>query len=70
MVGVVVLLQIDLGVRPEVFRKPPVSVEDWSRHQDSEGRMRDVPHLKQAIFKGVGSFISLGSHPPFTAGSV
>uniref|UniRef100_H3C9I9 Rab-GAP TBC domain-containing protein n=1 Tax=Tetraodon nigroviridis TaxID=99883 RepID=H3C9I9_TETNG len=42
----------DLGVRPQVLRKPPVSVEDWSRHQDSEGKMRDVPHLKQAIFKG------------------
>lgn len=53
MAAVVVVLQIDLGVRPHVLRKPPVSVEDWSRHQDSEGRMRDVPHLKQAIFKGV-----------------
>lgn len=53
MAVVVVVLQIDLGVRPHVFRKPPVSVEDWSRHQDSEGRMRDVPYLKQAIFKGV-----------------
>lgn len=47
-------LQIDLGERPQVLRKPPVSAEDWSRHQDSEGRMRDVPHLKQAVFKGVG----------------
>ncbi|XP_011605983.2 TBC1 domain family member 15 [Takifugu rubripes] len=50
--GFEVITRIDLGERPQVLRKPPVSVEDWSRHQDSEGRMRDVPHLKQAVFKG------------------
>lgn len=44
--------QIDLGVRPQVVRKPPLSADDWSKHQDPEGRMIDIPHLKQAIFKG------------------
>lgn len=47
------LLQVDLGTRPEVQRREPVMMEDWAKHQDSEGRMSNVPHLKQLIFKGV-----------------
>uniref|UniRef100_A0A3Q3FA21 TBC1 domain family, member 15 n=1 Tax=Labrus bergylta TaxID=56723 RepID=A0A3Q3FA21_9LABR len=44
--------EIDLGVRPQVTRVGPLSVEDWTKHQDQEGRMTDVSRLKRAIFKG------------------
>lgn len=47
--------QIDLGTRPQVVRSSPVSADDWSKHLDPEGRMTDVPQLKQAIFKGARS---------------
>lgn len=47
--------QIDLGTRPQVVRSSPVSADDWSKHLDPEGRMTDVPRLKQAIFKGARS---------------
>lgn len=46
-------LQIDLGTRPEVTRTGPLSSEDWSKHQDAEGRMINISRLKQTIFKGV-----------------
>ena len=46
------LVQIDLGVRPEVQRGEPLSAEQWVEHQDAEGRILNVPHLKQVIFKG------------------
>lgn len=58
--------QIDLGARPQVMRKPPLSADDWSKHQDPEGRMTNVPHLKEAIFKGVRSLIISCSHHPLT----
>lgn len=32
-----------------------MSAEDWSRHQDPDGRVTDVSQLKQAIFKGARS---------------
>uniref|UniRef100_A0A8B9L266 TBC1 domain family member 15 n=1 Tax=Astyanax mexicanus TaxID=7994 RepID=A0A8B9L266_ASTMX len=48
----VCLLQVDLGTRPEVQRREPVMMEDWAKHQDSEGRVSNVPHLKHLIFKG------------------
>ncbi|XP_041651485.1 TBC1 domain family member 15 isoform X2 [Cheilinus undulatus] len=50
--GFEVITRIDLGARPQVSRAGPVSVEDWTKHQDQEGRMMDVPRLKQAVFKG------------------
>lgn len=53
MSGCMLLLQVDLGTRPEVQRIEPVMMEDWTKHQDSEGRVSNVPHLKQLIFKGV-----------------
>lgn len=55
--------QIDLGTRPQVTRRPPLSADDWSKHQDPEGRMTNVPHLKQAIFKGARSLIVYHHHP-------
>lgn len=51
--------QIDLGTRPQVARSSPVSADDWSKHLDPEGRMTDVPRLKQAIFKGARSLYLL-----------
>ncbi|XP_060779773.1 TBC1 domain family member 15 isoform X2 [Neoarius graeffei] len=50
--GFEVITRIDLGTRPEVQRREPVTMEDWAKHQDSEGRVSSVPHLKHLIFKG------------------
>nr|XP_046251309.1 TBC1 domain family member 15 isoform X1 [Scatophagus argus] len=50
--GFEVITRIDLGTRPQVTRRQPLSADDWTKHQDPEGRMIDVPHLKRVIFKG------------------
>ncbi|KAK7929319.1 hypothetical protein WMY93_005714 [Mugilogobius chulae] len=50
--GFEVITRIDLGPRPAVSRRDPVSVEEWTKHQDPEGRVQRVAQLKQAIFKG------------------
>ncbi|XP_066579741.1 TBC1 domain family member 15 isoform X2 [Amia ocellicauda] len=50
--GFEVITRIDLGTRPDVQRREPVSAEDWTEHMDPDGRIQDVPHLKQNIFKG------------------
>ncbi|XP_034443027.1 TBC1 domain family member 15 isoform X1 [Hippoglossus hippoglossus] len=50
--GFEVITRIDLGSRPLVTRSEPMSVEDWTKHQDPEGRMIRIFHLKQVIFKG------------------
>uniref|UniRef100_A0A3P8QPA9 TBC1 domain family member 15 n=1 Tax=Astatotilapia calliptera TaxID=8154 RepID=A0A3P8QPA9_ASTCA len=50
--GFEVITRIDLGTRPEVSRKSPLTADDWARHQDADGRMKDVPDLKHAVFKG------------------
>ncbi|CAL8263677.1 unnamed protein product [Merluccius merluccius] len=50
--GFEVIIRIDLGVRPEVQRGEPLFTELWAEHQDTEGRILNVPHLKQVIFKG------------------
>ncbi|XP_029991418.1 TBC1 domain family member 15 [Sphaeramia orbicularis] len=50
--GFEVITRIDLGTRPQVTRREPLSAEDWTQHQDPEGRMINVSHLKQVIFKG------------------
>uniref|UniRef100_A0A671YDI2 TBC1 domain family, member 15 n=1 Tax=Sparus aurata TaxID=8175 RepID=A0A671YDI2_SPAAU len=50
--GFEVITRIDLGARPQVTRREPLSPDDWTKHQDPEGRMSDVTHLKQVIFKG------------------
>lgn len=49
----VCVFQPDLGPRPEVQRKGPVTMEEWTKYQDSEGRMTNVSHIKELIFKGV-----------------
>ncbi|MCI4379158.1 hypothetical protein PGIGA_G00224710 [Pangasianodon gigas] len=50
--GFEVITRVDLGTRPDVQRREPVMLEDWTKHQDSEGRVSNVPHLKHLIFKG------------------
>ncbi|XP_047452999.1 TBC1 domain family member 15 [Mugil cephalus] len=50
--GFEVITRVDLGLRPQVTRKDPLSVDDWTKHQDPVGRMRDVPQLRHNIFKG------------------
>uniref|UniRef100_A0A8C6T6E8 TBC1 domain family member 15 n=1 Tax=Neogobius melanostomus TaxID=47308 RepID=A0A8C6T6E8_9GOBI len=50
--GFEVITRIDMGSRPAVSRGDPVSAEEWTKHQDPEGRVVRVPQLKQAIFKG------------------
>ncbi|XP_059191716.1 TBC1 domain family member 15 isoform X2 [Centropristis striata] len=50
--GFEVITRMDLGTRPQVIRREPLSVEDWTKHQDPEGRMINIPLLKQLVFKG------------------
>ncbi|XP_069048384.1 TBC1 domain family member 15 isoform X1 [Lepisosteus oculatus] len=50
--GFEVITRIDLGSRPEVERREPVSIEEWTGKVDSEGRIQNVLHLKLIIFKG------------------
>uniref|UniRef100_A0A8C1CE65 TBC1 domain family, member 15 n=1 Tax=Cyprinus carpio carpio TaxID=630221 RepID=A0A8C1CE65_CYPCA len=50
--GFEVITRLDLGPRPEVQRRGPVAMEEWAKYQDSEGRITNVPHLKDVIFKG------------------
>ncbi|XP_071187830.1 TBC1 domain family member 15-like [Salvelinus alpinus] len=50
--GFEVITKIDLGVRPAVRRREPVGAEEWNTNMGPEGRMRNISHLKQTIFKG------------------
>uniref|UniRef100_G1NE62 TBC1 domain family member 15 n=1 Tax=Meleagris gallopavo TaxID=9103 RepID=G1NE62_MELGA len=50
--GFEVITRIDLGEQPEVSRREPVSVEEWTKNMDSEGRILNVDYIKQSIFKG------------------
>uniref|UniRef100_A0A8C2Q292 TBC1 domain family member 15 n=1 Tax=Cyprinus carpio TaxID=7962 RepID=A0A8C2Q292_CYPCA len=49
---VITRVSLDLGPRPEVQRRGPVTMEEWAKYQDSEGRITNVPHLKDLILKG------------------
>ncbi|CAH2277904.1 TBC1 domain family member 15 isoform X2 [Pelobates cultripes] len=50
--GFEVITRIDVGTRPEVHRRDPVSVLEWIESMDSEGRIGNVEHIKHIIFKG------------------
>ncbi|XP_007441051.1 TBC1 domain family member 15 isoform X1 [Python bivittatus] len=50
--GFEVITRIDLGKRPEAHRRQPVSVEEWTKNMDSEGRILNVDSIKQMIFRG------------------
>ncbi|KAF7238058.1 TBC1 domain family member 15 [Varanus komodoensis] len=50
--GFEVITRIDLGTRPEVHRRKPVSMEEWTMTMDSEGRILNVDSMKQMIFRG------------------
>ncbi|KAM4747714.1 TBC1 domain family member 15 [Rhinophrynus dorsalis] len=50
--GFEVITRIDVGTRPEVHRREPVSTSEWDNNMDSEGRIRNVDHIKHIIFKG------------------
>ncbi|XP_047406628.1 TBC1 domain family member 15 isoform X1 [Sciurus carolinensis] len=50
--GFEVITRIDLGERPVVQRREPVSLEEWSKNIDSEGRILNVDNMKQMIFRG------------------
>ncbi|XP_060101055.1 TBC1 domain family member 15 [Heteronotia binoei] len=50
--GFEVITRIDLGKRPEVHRRQPVSIEEWTKNMDSEGRILNADSMKQMIFKG------------------
>lgn len=50
--GFEVITRIDLGEQPEVSRREPVSIEEWTKNMDSEGRILNVDYIKQSIFKG------------------
>uniref|UniRef100_A0A7N4P0W1 TBC1 domain family member 15 n=1 Tax=Sarcophilus harrisii TaxID=9305 RepID=A0A7N4P0W1_SARHA len=50
--GFEVITRIDLGERPTVQRRDPVSLDEWSKNMDSEGRILNVDSMKQMIFRG------------------
>lgn len=50
--GFEVITRIDLGERPVVQRREPVSLEEWTKSLDSEGRLLNVESMKQMIFRG------------------
>ncbi|XP_026523505.1 TBC1 domain family member 15 isoform X2 [Notechis scutatus] len=50
--GFEVITRIDLGKRPEAHRKQPVSIEEWTKNMDSEGRILNIDAMKQMIFRG------------------
>nr|XP_012594292.1 TBC1 domain family member 15 isoform X2 [Microcebus murinus] len=50
--GFEVITRIDLGDRPVVQRREPVSLEEWTKNIDSEGRILNVDNMKQMIFRG------------------
>ncbi|XP_053318943.1 TBC1 domain family member 15 [Spea bombifrons] len=50
--GFEVITRIDVGTRPEVHRRDPVSTSEWDSYMDPEGRITNVDHLKNIIFKG------------------
>ncbi|XP_074082264.1 TBC1 domain family member 15 isoform X2 [Macrotis lagotis] len=50
--GFEVITRIDLGERPVVQRRDPVSLDEWSKNMDSEGRILNVDRMKQMIFRG------------------
>ncbi|KAM5289283.1 TBC1 domain family member 15 isoform 4-T4 [Ctenodactylus gundi] len=50
--GFEVITRIDLGERPVVQRREPVSLEEWTKNVDSEGRILNVDNMKQMIFRG------------------
>lgn len=47
------VLQVELGQRPTVERGPPVTEEEWTRHVGPDGRLHNIPELKNRIFSGV-----------------
>lgn len=42
-----------LPPRPPAPRGPPLTVEQWTRFQDKDGRILEVETLKDIIFRGV-----------------
>ncbi|KAM9313082.1 TBC1 domain family member 15 [Gastrophryne carolinensis] len=50
--GFEVITRIDVGTRPEVQRRDPVSTSEWESHMDLDGRIQNVANLKNIIFKG------------------
>ncbi|KAG2460063.1 TBC15 protein, partial [Polypterus senegalus] len=51
--GFEVITRVDLGSRPDVQRKEPVTLEDWNANMDNEGKMQNVNYIKHSIFKGM-----------------
>lgn len=48
-----------MGERPVVQRREPVSLEEWTKNIDSEGRILNVDNMKQMIFRGVITLVFL-----------
>ncbi|XP_012497476.1 PREDICTED: TBC1 domain family member 15 [Propithecus coquereli] len=70
--GFEVITRIDLGERPVVQRREPVSLEEWTKNIDSEGRILNVDNMKQMIFRGsevlMMSLEGLGKGIPLSLG--
>uniref|UniRef100_Q6DEX7 TBC1 domain family member 15 n=1 Tax=Xenopus tropicalis TaxID=8364 RepID=Q6DEX7_XENTR len=50
--GFEVITRIDVGTRPEVHRRDPMSTAEWEANIDHEGRICNVDRIKNMIFKG------------------
>ncbi|XP_075809337.1 TBC1 domain family member 17 [Microtus pennsylvanicus] len=50
--GFEVISCVELGRRPTVERAPPVTEEEWARHVGPDGRLQNIPELKNRIFSG------------------
>ncbi|OWF45003.1 TBC1 domain family member 15-like isoform X2 [Mizuhopecten yessoensis] len=50
--GFEVVTKTKLPNRPEVTRGQPLNSQQWSKHMDRDGQIKDVEHLKDVIFRG------------------
>ena len=51
--SVLFLFQTKLPSRPSVSRGTPLTQQQWSKHMDSDGKIKDIDKLKDVIFRGV-----------------
>ncbi|KAL5009757.1 hypothetical protein ScPMuIL_012062 [Solemya velum] len=50
--GFEVVTKTRLPKRPDVSRATPLASEVWSKHMDTDGRIKDVDQIKEVIFRG------------------
>lgn len=50
--GYELITKTKLPSRPSVSRGTPLTGEQWSKHMDSDGKIKDIDKLKDVIFRG------------------